>query len=200
MALDPDPKREAILAAAFRVFSLYGFRRTTMDDIARETGGSRAALYTHFANKEEIFRSLSTALHEQALGAAEACVKETGAAPLADRVCAALSAKLGQLHQLVIDSPHANEIMDENSRLCGDVASSSAARFRQIIAAALETGVRAEEIDLAAAGLEPQAAAELLCLAALGLKERDVSADAFDARLAKLVRVFFRGIAAEPRA
>ena len=50
MRKNEDPKREAILASAFTQFSRYGFRRTSMEDIARETGTSRASLYSYFAN------------------------------------------------------------------------------------------------------------------------------------------------------
>src|SRR5581483_4919217 len=63
---------DAILAAAFARFTHYGFRRTSMEDIADEAGVSRAALYLHFRNKEELFRSLSQALHEEALAGARA--------------------------------------------------------------------------------------------------------------------------------
>ncbi len=50
MCASPDPEREAILASAFTQFSRYGSRRTSMQDIAKETGTSRASLYSYFAN------------------------------------------------------------------------------------------------------------------------------------------------------
>ena len=62
-----DPKRNAILVSAFTQFSGYGFRRTSMEDIATAAGVSRASLYSYFGNKEEIFRCLSASIHEQAL-------------------------------------------------------------------------------------------------------------------------------------
>ena len=71
MATPPDLKRESILSAAELQFSRYGFRRTSMQDIAKETGVSRASLYSYFENKEEIFRSLSAKLHEDSLANAE---------------------------------------------------------------------------------------------------------------------------------
>ena len=81
-----DPKRESILAGAQVQFSRYGFRRTSMEDIAKETGVSRASLYSYFENKEEIFRDLSIVLHEEALGNAERILKdETGRKSLEER-------------------------------------------------------------------------------------------------------------------
>ena len=50
--------REAILDGAFRRFAHYGYRRTSLHDIAEESGLSRPALYYYFRNKEDVFRAL----------------------------------------------------------------------------------------------------------------------------------------------
>jgi len=187
-----DDKREAILEAAFVQFMRYGFRRTSMEDIARETGVSRASLYTRFSNKEEIFRCLSEGLHEEALAAVEAAL--AGAGPLAERVRAALEAKMGRFLAIVHGSPHGAELTDENGRLCGELAAESEARLRGLLADALRAGVRRGEIELSAAGLNANTAAELLVLAAAGLKAGAPDTASFAARLARLVRVFFAGV------
>ncbi len=43
-----------ILGAAAELFSQYGFKSITMDDIARRAGISKKTLYLHFANKDEV--------------------------------------------------------------------------------------------------------------------------------------------------
>jgi AcrR family transcriptional regulator len=43
-----------ILGAAAELFSQYGFKTITMDDIARRAGISKKTLYQHFANKQEV--------------------------------------------------------------------------------------------------------------------------------------------------
>jgi AcrR family transcriptional regulator len=48
-------RRKEILAAAREVFRKYGYKKTTMVDIANEVGLSQATLYHYFRNKEEIF-------------------------------------------------------------------------------------------------------------------------------------------------
>lgn len=45
---------EKILVASAELFSQYGFKTITMDDIARRSGISKKTLYVHFANKEEV--------------------------------------------------------------------------------------------------------------------------------------------------
>ena len=58
---DAEARRGEILDAALRVFGQYGFRRTSMDDIAREAGIAKGTIYLSFAGKEEVFQALSEA-------------------------------------------------------------------------------------------------------------------------------------------
>ncbi len=45
---------EKILTSSIELFSQYGFKSITMDDIARRAGISKKTLYQHFANKQEV--------------------------------------------------------------------------------------------------------------------------------------------------
>jgi TetR/AcrR family transcriptional repressor of mexJK operon len=51
-------KREAILASAGRLFLEHGFERTTMDAIAAAAGVSKLTVYSHFQDKDGLFRAL----------------------------------------------------------------------------------------------------------------------------------------------
>jgi AcrR family transcriptional regulator len=55
---ETDPAREAarlaILKAAERCFSRFGLTKTTMEDIARAAGMSRATVYRYFADREAL--------------------------------------------------------------------------------------------------------------------------------------------------
>jgi AcrR family transcriptional regulator len=53
----PD-RRELILDAAAGCFNRFGYRRTVVDDIAREVGIAKGSIYLHFKTKEEIFLAL----------------------------------------------------------------------------------------------------------------------------------------------
>jgi len=49
--------RSRILETARVMFRENGFRQTTMDEIAKKLGISKAALYTYFKDKEELFKA-----------------------------------------------------------------------------------------------------------------------------------------------
>lgn len=50
--------REAIVAAAQRLFLKHGFGAVNMDELAESAGVARRTLYNQFASKEEIFREM----------------------------------------------------------------------------------------------------------------------------------------------
>ena len=52
-----DPRRRKLMDAALGIFVRFGFRKTSMDEVARAAGVSRQVLYLHFATKEELFRA-----------------------------------------------------------------------------------------------------------------------------------------------
>ncbi|HLL76584.1 MAG TPA: TetR/AcrR family transcriptional regulator [Pyrinomonadaceae bacterium] len=49
--------REAILDATDRLLSRYGYRKMTVEDIAREVGIGKGSVYLHFTSKEEVVLS-----------------------------------------------------------------------------------------------------------------------------------------------
>ncbi|MFD0360988.1 TetR/AcrR family transcriptional regulator [Nocardia sp. GCM10030253] len=112
-------RTDEVLDATRRCLARYGVRRTTMDDIAREMGMSRSAVYQYVRNKEDAVRQLSARLHNQALQRAK--VAAAGHTPVAHRVYGILSAKLDLATGPFADSPHAAELLDEQARLSGDI-------------------------------------------------------------------------------
>ncbi len=53
-----DEKREAILRIAYQAFLTDGYAATSMSEIARQVGGSKATLYNYFCSKEELFTAV----------------------------------------------------------------------------------------------------------------------------------------------
>jgi AcrR family transcriptional regulator len=184
--------RERILKAAFERFSRYGFRRTSMEDIAGEAGVSRAALYLQFSNKEEIFRSLSSELHDQSHQQATAALNAE--APLAERLRAAAEAKSLRFVEVAYGSPHGSELMDENNRICGDLSADSQKRFQDQLTKTFRRAAQTGKIDLDGAGVSATEAADLLARSLAGLKGPGVTPELYRKRIAALVRVFVAGL------
>lgn len=53
-----ENKRENIIDAARKVFSQYGFAKTTMDEIAQAAHKGKSSIYYYFTSKEEIFEAV----------------------------------------------------------------------------------------------------------------------------------------------
>jgi AcrR family transcriptional regulator len=183
--------RTRILTAATTLFARYGFKRTTMEDIASEAGLSRASLYLQFRSKEGIFRELARDLHEGAIERAEAALEEK--APLAERLRSAVEAKTMHMMEIANSSPHGSELMDENNRLCGDLATDSEMRLLAMVTKTLTAADKAREINLCSADLSAKEAAEVFLHSVSGLKRSGL--DAYSKQLAALARVFVAGLA-----
>jgi AcrR family transcriptional regulator len=62
-----DQRRHQIMDAALNVFSHLGFERASMDDIAKEAGVSKGALYLYYKSKDAIIAKLLQLFFDQAL-------------------------------------------------------------------------------------------------------------------------------------
>jgi len=58
MESNRDITRENVINAASIAFSKYGYKKTTLDDIAAFTNVSKTGLYYYFKNKEEVFNEV----------------------------------------------------------------------------------------------------------------------------------------------
>ena len=92
-------------------FANYGFRKASMEDLARAAGVSRQTLYNRFRNKETVL--------DWAVAGFTQDIRERAAAelldpdvPLADCLINAFSRLTGDHVALLHDSPHGAEIME----------------------------------------------------------------------------------------
>ena len=67
-----DRTRQRILWIALDLFSTHGYDKTSMREIAERMGFSKAALYYHFAGKEDILMALDSRLYDLGRDALEA--------------------------------------------------------------------------------------------------------------------------------
>jgi TetR/AcrR family transcriptional regulator, cholesterol catabolism regulator len=77
---DFDRRREALLAAAARVFAARGYDRTSMRDLARASRMSLAGMYYYVAGKEDLLYEIQKGCFERVrAGALEAVAATSGA-------------------------------------------------------------------------------------------------------------------------
>jgi AcrR family transcriptional regulator len=53
-SVQPQTTRDAILDATDRLLARYGYKKMTIDDLAKEVGIGKGSVYLHFESKEEI--------------------------------------------------------------------------------------------------------------------------------------------------
>ena len=70
-------RRGKMLDAAIGVFLRYGFKKTSMDDVASAAGFSRQALYLNFKTKEQLFEAALEHLVSRSLDEARALAANT---------------------------------------------------------------------------------------------------------------------------
>ena len=198
----PDDKRTAIIDAARILFGRYGYRRTSIDDLAGAAGIAKGTVYLYFATKEEIFRALSQAAIAHVLREAERAAATAG--PVVVRLRRILEAKFGYFFEVVHSSPHARELIDSKNRLSADLFTQADRAYLRILARAIAAATGRGELSLARVGLTPEAAAELVVCGAHGIGEVGEgpapTARVFRRRLDDLVRVLAVGLGARTTA
>jgi AcrR family transcriptional regulator len=182
---------------ALEVFGRYGFRKASMDEIARAAEISRQSLYSYFANKDALFRDAVRQELDTALGDVSRCLEQEGAA-LGQRVVAALDAWLGRYVGSMLASDIGN-LLHTPAMQMGDIVDPASAAFDGRLAAAIAAAVPAK--DLRRLGLTPEEITAALHSAAQGAKylsnARGESREEFVARVTTAVRVILAGIAVD---
>jgi AcrR family transcriptional regulator len=73
--------REAILDATDSLLSRYGYKKMTIDDLAKEVGIGKGSVYLHFTSKEEIVLSHIDRIIEQLKGKLSAIARASAEKP-----------------------------------------------------------------------------------------------------------------------
>ncbi|WP_375757273.1 TetR/AcrR family transcriptional regulator [Corallococcus exercitus] len=72
--MSQDP-RTAIMSAAGEVFTRFGFKKASVEDIARRAGVGKGSIYLHFESKEALFEACVGAAHAEGLSELKAKVR-----------------------------------------------------------------------------------------------------------------------------
>lgn len=190
--LSEDPKQKAILDAAWAAFAAYGFRKASMDDIARGAGMSRPALYLHFRNKEAIFGGLVQSHYGLVLVQIDAGLAGSGS--LAERLTAGFVAQGGPAMEMMMTSPHGMELFDASMNVAGEAISEGERALQRLYARWLEA-----EADAGRAVLSGPASdvARTFCAAMKGIKHTSGDYGTYQSGVRQLAALF--GAALTPR-
>ena len=189
-------RRERVLGVSLEVFGRYGFRKASMDEIARSADISRQGLYVHFANKEALFRAAVRQELDIALGEVCASLNELGAGP-EQRVVGALDAWIGRYVGSMLASDIGDLLQNPAAQL-GNIVDPARAVFNDRLAAAIAAAMT--ESDRRRLGVTPEEIARTLHTVAQGAKYLSnawaESREQFVVRLTAAVHVVFAGFGA----
>jgi TetR/AcrR family transcriptional regulator of autoinduction and epiphytic fitness len=192
--LSDNAREERILAAALQVFGRYGFRKASMDQIARSADISRQGLYLRFASKDALFRAAVRHELDTALGKVSRCLDEEGVG-LERRVVAALDAWLGRYVGSML-GPDIGSLLQNPAMGLGDVVNPAVGSFDDRLAAAIAAAM--SENDVKRLGVTPEEIAAALRTVAEGARHLSnalaESREEFVGRLTAAVHVLFAGL------
>lgn len=180
-----DARQSALLDAAVGVFARYGFRKTSMDQVAHAAGVSRQGLYLQFANKEALFRkAVEHTLNRQLNAAVTALSRPDDSLEL--RLIAACDEWSGRcVGSLGSD---AADLMCASTSLAGSTLAHYETQFELALTGAIADSRLAG--FCITAGLCPADLARTLHATARGLKHRSASREEFVKGMTVAARMF----------
>ena len=180
-----DARQLAVLDAAVGVFARYGYRKASMDEVARAAGVSRQGLYLQFVNKEELFRkAVEHSLNSQLNAAVAALSRRQDSLEL--RLIAACDAWSGRfVGSLGLDAA---------DRMCAStsLAGATLTHYETQFELAVTRAIADSPLDgfCTTAGLCPAELARALHATARGLKQSSASREEFVKSMTVAARMF----------
>jgi len=184
--MPPATPRADLLAAAIAVFLRYGYKKTSMDDVARAAGISRQGLYLHFPSKELLFGEAATCLAAELLTRMRAALAEPGR-PVQQRLVDAFTALRPEAGDSAHSLEHMAEIVATARQLVGPVLQQFDQDLLDALAQALEDGGIAAR--WAPQGIHARALAAHLLAASHGLKHQAPTAAEYQAGMRVAVQL-----------
>jgi AcrR family transcriptional regulator len=174
---DESGRREQVLRVALATFARYGYKKTSMEDVARAAGISRPGLYFLFTSKQSLFQAAVTHALDEDLAAAEKALAGT-ARPLRDRLIEAFDSWTGRYIGVIAQD--VATLIETNPELLGPVVTDYPRRFAALLIAAVTSGNAGRPDDVA----------RTLLSTSIGIKHEVSTRDEFIARLAVAVDLF----------
>ena len=135
-------KPNAIVLAGLKLFTQYGYRKTSIDDIANAAQVAKRTVYLHFENKAAVFLAILEYLGGQVRQRCAAAESAGGTA--IDRLTGLLDAYFGMAFELFSKSEHMPELEETFSTLArvrvGDLNKEYEDRLAKFLRSLQKTG------------------------------------------------------------
>jgi AcrR family transcriptional regulator len=161
-------KPNAIVLAGLRLFTQYGYRKTSIDDIAEAAQVAKRTVYLHFENKAAVFLAILEYLAEQVRQRCAAAENAPGT-PV-DRLTGLLDAFFGMAFELFSKSAHMPELEETFSKLARARIGKLNAEYEEHIARFLRSLQKTGAIVGSPVGLSVERIVHILVRAAEGAK------------------------------
>ncbi|WP_170409309.1 TetR/AcrR family transcriptional regulator [Ruegeria atlantica] len=186
--LADDTRQQAILDSAFRAFATYGFRKTSMDDIARGAGMSRPAVYLHFKNKEAIVTKLTEQYYASKTAAVAAALTASGS--VSGVFKSAVQAQTEGM-ATILASPHGLEMLDTTKSMSSEIISRGEAELARLYAEWLSREDKAGRVRLLS---DADETAKTITATLKGLKISALGAEDYETRVAQFAALIGAGL------
>lgn len=192
LAAQPDPKAAAILKAGYDTFLQFGLKRAAMQDIADHAGMSRAALYQHFRNKDDIYAAMMAGYFQ---AAAQAVEEALAAEPDPARaLTAAFEAQIGDAAEGLMRSAHAGELLSDTHAKSAPIMAEGREAIAKAYARWIDQGVLAGRIAPDAVAGSSMRMAQVMLAGFDGLKHLSGDWPAYVDARRHLARIFARAL------
>jgi AcrR family transcriptional regulator len=131
-----QPRRDGVLDSALGTFARYGYRKTSMEEVARAAHISRPGLYFLFSSKEILFHAAVERTLQHDIDAVANALQDTDRS-LQDRLLTSFDHWAGRyVGPLARD---VTVVIDDNPNLLGELVETMPQRFEELIIEAIAT-------------------------------------------------------------
>jgi AcrR family transcriptional regulator len=141
-----EDSKEKILAAAIQRFSKFGYRRTSINDVAEEAGLARATVYLYWKRKQDLFVAGLERFNSHSWNLAETAAAKNGSA--AERILATVMAQYGATSDIVHGTASGHELFQANLQLGRTVVEECLRHGEKLLTRLLQQGIRDGEFKL----------------------------------------------------
>jgi predicted DNA-binding protein YlxM (UPF0122 family) len=133
-------KCQKIIDSAMRLFARYGYKKTSLDEIAKSTGVVKGALYHYFPDKESLFATIVKYESEKWIVKLRSSVDNSE--PPKQRLVHFIMARFSLMRDIAKEINVTKEAFYEIHSLLSSIATSYYPEEQKIISAILSDGIR----------------------------------------------------------